>query len=481
MKTIINLKTDANVIYDIAEKFESGKLVELTKEEVRKSFKKLGLKDNFNMKNIVYDLEKIYGEKSICMRGSTRWAWYTIANGISKKIDPEIKKQLLEIIKKEVEKKEQKAANKQAKIEEKAAKLQQEQESKKEEMIDPVVEYCKVMGISVQEMNPEVVKRFPKPVKKGEEYKHSNYPSKKDLKNCAIFLHNIKDLLKPKESVCLTKEEKWKATKGSNADFIAHLFVCYIYRFPTTEFKIMENGELEISRLTKEDCEIIINGILDDLEGDPIQAVVKKHIENNKSLTFEETVIQYPEVEKPKEKVIVTLDNVKLFKVGNAVFKGCLDIPTIEEYIRKKYTTPVSIEDIKTGMEILSDGGFIKNEGSTEETDMKLLEFIEKITPDFRTNVTICSALSKSMLGFGNNVVITSIGTLVNGINIYNAIINIEKRDQMNALLRLMLTQRQGEKVILPPAIGENLKQRLNASGSIEEHLVNALNQVELI
>lgn len=480
METTIDLKTNASVIYDIACQFESGKLNELTKEKVRKSYKKLGLKDNFHMKEIVDDLQTIYGENSINMRGSRRWAWYTLANGISNIISPEIKEKLLKTLEKDATTKQQIAAEKQEKIINKAAK-KAEQEQKKEEIIDPVKDYCSVMGISIKDMNPEVVKKFPKPVKRGEEYKHNNIPTKKEMKNCAIFLHNIKELLKPKESLLLDKEAKWKATKGTSSDFITHLFVCYIYRFPTVDFRVTEGGKLEISRLTKEDCDIIINEILNDLKDYPEYKIVETHIKNNKSLTFEEIIIQYPEVEKPKEKVIVTLDSVKLYKIGNAVFNGAVDIPTVEEYIRNNYTTLVSVEDIKTGLSILSEGGLMKNEKTTEETDMKLLELIEKLTPDFNTNVTICSMLTKSALELPYNVSVTLIGTS-NGINIYNAVVNVECKEHINSLLNLMMKQRTGEKVILPPCVVKNLKQRFGTTNSsLEDHLSNLLKQVKMI
>ena len=94
----MNFKTNEKVLLDLLLKLESGKLVEFTKEDVRKIFLKLKLKDNFNMKDIVYDLQKVFGENSINMRGKRRWTFYTLSKGISKNVDQKIKDQLQELI-----------------------------------------------------------------------------------------------------------------------------------------------------------------------------------------------------------------------------------------------------------------------------------------------------------------------------------------------------------------------------------------------
>lgn len=451
------LRTNASIIFDLVEKLEAKKQVEFRKESVRKSCIKLGLKDNVKMKDIIHDLQLFYGEKSVNKVGSRRGAYYTLANAISKA--PEVKKQLLFIMN------------------------EKKQEQVKEEMIDPVKEYCDAMKIQVSDIDPKILRLFPKPVKKGQEYKHNIDP--RQLKNCAIFLHNIKNSLKVGEPTVFIKEEKrWKETKGTTAEFDKHFYVCCLEGFPYVKFNVHDNKKLEILNLTKEDCECIIQVILESFEKDnSIRKVIESHINNDNQpkLTFEESVIQYPEVEKTievkEEKVYITLDSVKLYKVCSAVLDGCTDTSTINEFILKNYITSVSDRDIEIGLEILKRDGLLE-----KDVEDKLLELIYETAPK-KQNTTICSFMKQSTISawFTNDSKLTCIGTLVNGLNIFNITIDTESKKDMNILLRLMLTLRPEEKIILPPGIGNFLKQKLNAKSSSIEDLTEASRKMELI
>lgn len=469
----MNFKTNEKVLLDLLLKLESGKLVEFTKEDIRKIFLKLKLKDNFNMKDVVYDLQKVFGENSVNMRGKRRWTFYTLSKSISKNVDQKIKDQLQESIQKEVEKKKVAAIDKQAKIEEKAAKAKeifQQEQQEKEKLVDPVRDYCSAMGIDLKDMNPEVIKRFPKPVKKGEEYKHNDVPSKKDLKNCAIFLHNIKDLLKPGKILTLNKEEKWKATKGTSADFFAHLFVCYIYRFPTADFNVTNDGKVEISHLTKEDCEIIINNILDDLEGDPVQSVINTYIKNNRPLTFEETIIPVPEqLEKVVEKVKIQKELIPLEKedISKIIFNLEDSENSIESMCNKTNLPKDKVEAVMlylVSLGILSESYKNLISENNEDAFNKLMELQKKyeIKKEIRKrNITIISRNRSTTLDqyFSDNMkkTKTQLGQLNNGLYIYNVIVDIDDDKDIESIGIVWARQEpnEGEQMVLPEELME--------------------------